>query len=465
LVVASGGDVTPADIRFGKRGYPGRVTPVTPPSLSRRGWILLLGHALLALAWLVGMPQGFPASHVNLWVNRVVPLLLLLAVAAAWTSRETFAPWLFLTLAVAWVGALLAGPLWFPQSAARLGLLTSFGAAPMALVAWVFERRSAQLATRPALWRSACALGLVLGALAPGSQRGGPPTTRPAGEALPQPVAGPAPTVAALGTDVRVGLADGRVSLGLGGLHTTVWPLLRFRSRSADRCWTVFARARERIGPPRELLGYAGTPRRAQVDYRADGRLRLEVRATADGAELDAWAELPRPVYSHLNTFTELHVQGEPGRPLRLVFSPCPETPIEVRLADYPVGAPARLAYRAADGGFRVVEAQSAEKGPFRALAEGPLGDGPLTITVLSGDAPRGTIVLHDWARQAGTALSPTAGWGLPVNAVEFQLLQVEPPVLGAWITLAGTSVGRGWDSVGHAAGTYRNRITLSSVD
>jgi len=26
---------------------------------------------------------------------------------------------------------------------------------------------------------------------------------------------------------------------------------------------------------------------------------------------------------------------------------------------------------------------------------------------------------------------------------------------------LSATSVGRGWDSVGHSAGTYRNRVTL----
>jgi hypothetical protein len=29
------------------------------------------------------------------------------------------------------------------------------------------------------------------------------------------------------------------------------------------------------------------------------------------------------------------------------------------------------------------------------------------------------------------------------------------------WLTLAGTSVGRGFDSVGHAAGTYRNRVRI----
>ncbi len=28
-------------------------------------------------------------------------------------------------------------------------------------------------------------------------------------------------------------------------------------------------------------------------------------------------------------------------------------------------------------------------------------------------------------------------------------------------LTLAATAVGRGWDTVGHAAGTYRNRVDV----
>ena len=32
---------------------------------------------------------------------------------------------------------------------------------------------------------------------------------------------------------------------------------------------------------------------------------------------------------------------------------------------------------------------------------------------------------------------------------------------LSVWITLAATSVGRGWDAVGHRAGTYRNRLEI----
>jgi hypothetical protein len=51
------------------------------------------------------------------------------------------------------------------------------------------------------------------------------------------------------------------------------------------------------------------------------------------------------------------------------------------------------------------------------------------------------------------------------VNAIEFSLEGDAPGSEAAlFITLAGTSVGRGWDTVGHAAGTYRNRMRIAPV-
>jgi len=32
------------------------------------------------------------------------------------------------------------------------------------------------------------------------------------------------------------------------------------------------------------------------------------------------------------------------------------------------------------------------------------------------------------------------------------------------WFTLAGTSVGRGWDTVGHKSGKYRNRVVVEPL-
>jgi hypothetical protein len=170
---------------------------------------------------------------------------------------------------------------------------------------------------------------------------------------------------------------------------------------------------------------------------------------------------LPHPIFSHLNTFCDIFVSG--SRHLSISFSPCPEAIVAVRPAEYPTGRPLRLAYLDAQGAFHVVEAASGDKGPFRELGRGKLGRSqPLAITLYDRGVAQARVVLEDWSAQVGTAPSPTAGWGLPVNAIEFSLQGEEPGAPAAiFITLAGTSVGRGWDSVGHRAGTYRNRISI----
>lgn len=188
--------------------------------------------------------------------------------------------------------------------------------------------------------------------------------------------------------------------------------------------------------------------------------LHVESAAGGAGILLEAFGRLEQPVYSHLNWFCELTISGH-GR-LTLSFSPCQHTRIEALPSDYPVGRPARFAYVDAEGTFRVVEAQSAEKGPFRPLGQGNLGDAPLRITFYDEDRAVFRLRIDDWARQAGRQLSPTAGWGVPVNTLEFRRLDDDPSAaVWLWMSLSSTSVGRGWDSVGHAAGTYRNRVSV----
>ena len=97
---------------------------------------------------------------------------------------------------------------------------------------------------------------------------------------------------------------------------------------------------------------------------------------------------------------------------------------------DYPAGKSARLAYLDDENVFRVAEARSGEKGPFRTLAEGLLKDDePLRITVMSRKKSVYRITLYDWAKQASRQLSPTAGWGLPENAIEFSHNVAAPAV------------------------------------
>jgi hypothetical protein len=233
-------------------------------------------------------------------------------------------------------------------------------------------------------------------------------------------------------------------------------------SRSPDGCWTVLGPGFGTEQPIRTRIGMNSGDGELRLAYQDEDFSTVEVRADPTGqkVEVNARSRLTGPVWSHLNTFTELSFIAD-GR-LSILFSPCPSTPIEVVESDYPIGRPARFAYLDDREVLHVVEARSAEKGPFRELASGPLRKNDAITLTLSGDGgPMFRVTLHDWASQAGTQLSPTAGWGVPVNAIEFFK---RPAAAQISITLAGTSVGRGYDSVGHAPGVYVNRVSLETL-
>lgn len=81
-----------------------------------------------------------------------------------------------------------------------------------------------------------------------------------------------------------------------------------------------------------------------------------------------------------------------------------------------------------------------------------------MTLRVHADGRAVAEVSLLDWAAQADTTLSPTAGWGVPSNAIE---LWADGGVVYVAVTLAGTSIGRGFQSVGHAAGRYLDRIVV----
>jgi hypothetical protein len=312
------------------------------------------------------------------------------------------------------------------------------------------------------VWAPALAVGLTLGALLPGSQRAPAPSTRPTAEPAPGPLPKPlADGPLVVDDGVTVSRSNGWVRLALPGRpELQLNPLLRFHDRSPERGWTNLTRRRGR--PPAWTLS---GERRSPLDVRLgwaseDGPRWLELSPTRSGLDLVAWSQLPHPVYSHLNAFSELKVLG-PG-PFTLRFSPCPDIETQVLPADYPTGRPGRLACFTEDGMLRVLEAASGEKGPFTELAAGPLARGDsLSVTIAHQGKPAWRLTWRDWSAQCSSELSPTAGWGLPQNALEFRLTH-EGMIL--WCTLAATSVGRGWDSVGHAAGAYANRMTVEPL-
>ena len=331
-----------------------------------------------------------------------------------------------------------------------------------------------------------------------------------------------------LGNDESAGPVDGRIpALHKGGqgsrraqtalaasaperapvpnYRLEVEPLITFEDRSPDRCWTIFAPTRDRTSPARQLTALRHEGLNLSASFRDDtdsaeilplpnarrggidadspappplhkggpGGVEsvLNIRASdSEGAvAIESGARLDHPVYSHLNSFAVFTIHG--CRHPAISFSPCPSVVVSVEPFDYPIGRPLRLAYVDSQDVFHVVTARSGEKGPFTEFGKGSLPRAEsLTMTVYDERQAIFSITLDDWSSQAARSVSPTAGWGLPVNAIEFSRTRGDDSdsnleSFTIWLTLAGTSVGRGWDSVGHTAGTYRNRIRVRAGD
>ena len=426
----------------------------------RMFWLFVLGlHAVGAGAWWRLLPGGFPPPHRLFWSNGVAPVVVLAGVVAAVVAARA-RRWSLLRLSLvsipsAWLGATIAARLLFPISLGRLIAVPILWTLLMAAAIALTFRKI------PAPGRAFWVVVIVstgFGALVPLSRRPQSPDTRPLNVPMPEFRAGTEKTGRS-GSGFFVHPGDGSITVKAGRVGLHVRPLLRFLSRSPDGCLTLLAPRALREGPELRLI--PGPEEAEDFRYRADYDATLRIRSDRGPITLEAMARLPRPIYSHLNTFCDLEISGH--RRLSLMFSPCAGRRIEVLPADYPAGRPLRLAFADAGGGFHVVEAQTGEKGPFRELAGGKLARlEPLEITIYDEETAAAVVSLDDWSAQLGTSLSPTAGWGVPVNAIEFRLDGDSPGAPAAiYFTLAGTSVGRGWESVGHAAGTYRNRMTI----
>ncbi len=442
---------------------------------ARLFWLTaLVGHLIAAVLWWWLEPGGFPWGHPRFWSNRVLPGLALLWGSGALASlhredRRRLLIWLP-AMPAAWLAAAITGRLVFPITFASIWLAPLGVALVMAAFLTGIGRRLQPRPTGAIL--AVVGVGIAIGCAAVLSERPPPPATHPLLADLTyvgQPAAASSPATAPtidLGPEMRVYTSEGSVNVRVAPLTLTVTPLLRFISRSADGCWTILARPGDREGPEPRLRGVSKLDDDTwflNYDFPGQGpaTLHLAHDPRRKSISIDAATRLDRPVFSHLNSFCDLEVRGH--RRLALQFSPCGATRIEVLRFDYPFGRPARFAFVDAARRFRVVEASSGEKGPFRILAEGRLEpSSSLEITLCDEDRAIGRLTLLDWSAQASTQLSPTAGWGVPENAIEFSLNGNEPTSPASlFITLAATSVGRGWDSVGHAAGTYRNRIVI----
>jgi hypothetical protein len=435
-------------------------------------FVALFAHAAGAGLWWTFMPGGFPLSHSRFWVNRFLPILIIvLALSALFAAAAQRPAWLRLVLVglgSMWFAAASASPAIFPTSGWWLGLafllfaLATSGAAMAA-------RLSAPMARKWIV--TAAVTGAALGLPMPWTQRGPDPATRPLNEPLHAADVIAASelrtTLVTLTANTTVQTAEGVVTARHHGYEGVVEPMLTFNSRSPDRCWSILAPNPITRRPRHRFAGFEFVGdglRMAFADPEGPAFLNVRPRAGEPTIDIESTTRLFEPVYSHLNSFCVVSMMGHTRASLR--FSPCPDQAIDVLFAEYPVGRPSRGAYLSRDGAFRVIEADSGEKGPFHTLATGRLRRGePLVVTFCDNGRPVMRAVIHDWSAQASDRLSPTAGWRVTENSLEFVLERdyAEAPAT-LFVSLAGTSLGRGFDTVGHAAGTYRSRVTLEML-
>ena len=405
----------------------------------------LAAHAVGAafVCWLV--PRGFPPAHPRFWTNDVAPLLLLAISLAALVillrERPRWAGVTLCWLAGAWLGAAVVARMLFPISLAAAWLLGVAAAIGLAASALWLPQRDRLLRADEAV---GAVVGIALGAFFALGLDPGPPGTAPLDSDASTEIVGDPVTLVTQTNNETV-----RVDAGAYGI--AYQPLLTFDRISPDRFWSLLApasRARTRV---QDAAGVR----------RFDDGAAFGVSSESGAARLDVSASTPVRVdaYSHLNAYCVLTIDGcrEPS----LSFSAAGARQFDILPAGYPSGAPARFACRMADGSFRVVEGASGEKGPYRELGKGSLPTGEsLTVQFFDNGDWVASLTLDDWSAQASTDLSPTSGWGIPQNAIEFQ--RADPGgTVNVWISLASTSVGRGWDTVGHAAGVYRNRSRI----
>lgn len=449
--------------------------------------ILLVLHALGMIGyWWRKWPHGFPLTHPRFWVNEALPWVLsagcVLVVIIAWLRRNTLFRIGILVMPVTYATVAISSLVIFPVSSTsdlrelwRLPWPFAWGfwlpllgfAVVLAVMAVLAKGRARYPWGAVA---AAVAVGIGLGTLFTWSQRAREPGTLPWSKLLPSPpetLQPIPPAQTSLAADMTIDAENAEVAIRRGALELKVRPILTFFSRSPDSCWTALAPLRLRQRRHRPLVSAGRHKGDSYFEYGGaePALMCVKDRQAGEPLEIEAWTKLPAPVFSHLNHLCRVTVQGY--HRLSMSFSPCPQQRIEMSPHSHPDYCIAQgFAYLDASGGFHWAKGSRQEKGPFRHLASGRLERGePLTVMLHDEARPVFRILVRDWSSQLSTRLSPTAGWGVPANAIT---AFVEPKRYGSpadiSFQLAATGVGSGYDSVGHTAGTYRSRIRIEPV-
>jgi hypothetical protein len=440
--------------------------PNPPPGVVRTIVDILLAlHIVGAAAYWWLSPKGFPVDSSRFWLNSVSPFVMMAAAAfglvALHRRRWPSAAAVVCCFSVLWLAGGVSARVFFPMSLRIIWVLPVFVSIIGFALAIPFITRLPRSWTR---LLAGTTLGGFLGVFFVWAQAPLPPGTKPMDVSVPPLVNSETPAVVAAelanGARYSFNPAARQLTLTVGELRIDYAPFLEFDRVTADGFWSLLGR---RLDAQRLPVRQSNESGQHSVLYSDDAALVIRDSMDQKSMRTTAFTPLSADTYSHLNTFCYFEIDGHER--LELSFSPCPNERIEVLPSDYPVGRPARVAYVDEAAGFHVVEARSGEKGPFRSLAAGKLNrDDSLTITIHDNGRAVASLTLADWSRQASTQLSPSAGWGLPVNAIEFRRLGDNPrSSVAIWVTLAGTAIGRGWEAVGYRAGTYRNEVVFQA--
>ncbi|MBI3465731.1 MAG: hypothetical protein HY000_22165 [Planctomycetes bacterium] len=278
--------------------------------------VLLVIVAILAAIWIWVMPGGFPVDHLRFWANRAAPVALMLVAGLGWFAlwkgqAQLYLP-IVLAVPVGWTSGAISALRLYPLSGRRFVWPAIAVAAVAWLLFWLTSRKQSRSWAKLAL---AAIAATLCGGGFPYTQRADEPSTKPVNLPLPRLDSGQdlrdVPSMLPLGPDLQFNpyAADARVNCD--DLIIDVQPLLTFESRSPDRCWTIFAPLRDRVGPQRKLTAVEVLSDAVRAAYRDDGLHTLEIRAPNDDTtEIEAWTELRQPVFSHLNSFCTLTVRG-----------------------------------------------------------------------------------------------------------------------------------------------------------
>lgn len=428
--------------------------------------VVLTIHLAACAAALFWLPRAMVLHDLRAWSDTWIPAAAGLVIAAAlvhfvfFRSSGLFVSLVAAAIAGGWLSAVVAGLLVFPES---IGLEYAVGplaiAIAFAVLAWFAKLRVSASVI-------AAMVGGVVGVVEIVAQKAPPPSTRPAGGSLAE----------VTGEPTKDDASSGQVSFPCGKELVRVRPLLTFESRSPDAMWTVLAPP-SAFGPRRRFDAFQKEKNGFRARYTDDGDSTLVATRDAKGLTIEAVTRLPKAIYSQINTFTAIYVPFEPT----ISFSVTGPTRFSIDAEDRS-GPPTVFAYLGADLAFHVVRVRrdgdsiqgpddaeaSADarhySGPHIEMAHGSLGrDEPLSIEIHRKDgAPGGCkLTFADWSSQASTEPSPTFKAEIPQNSIQLLSKGKESTIA---LTLAASGAGRGFRSVGHAEGTYRNRIRVDTT-